>query len=576
METVHQIFVEEAGVTEHGRKPDPPSSPADPLRLPGTARTERLWALLRAGHLVASHVELPVVLRHIVDAAKDLVDARYAALGVLGPDKVVQEFVHSGADDDAALEIGHPPHGEGILGLLITEPRPIRLADLTSHPASAGFPPGHPPMRSFLGVPILIRGQAFGNLYLAEKTGGHEFSAEDEALVESLAGFAAVAVDNARLYAEAQRRAAWQHASVEITAALLAGTDTDDVLHLIADHARTVADADIAAVIVPTHDPAVLSVRAAAGQHAGELLGQEMPAAESLSGLTMSSAQPLLSDNIAADARRHVPDAPWSAHLGAGMTAPLVAPGETPTGVLIVANRPGGRGFDQRDLDLLASFASQAALAQRLALHRADAETLQLLEDRDRIGRDLHDHVIQELFAAGLSLHSVATTATTDQRRRLLTVVGKLDKVVGDIRTTIFNLQTPRTADEPPSLRLQLTDVIHDATEPLGFTPALRFDGPLDTLVPDDIAADLIAVVREALSNTARHARATTATVDISATPDAVTARIEDDGRGIGDTTRRSGLANLRTRAEKHGGTLTTDSVPPRGTTLIWRVPLSP
>lgn len=348
------------------------------------------------------------------------------------------------------------------------------------------------------------------------------------------------------------------------------------MLHLIADHARTVADADIAAVIVPAHDPRVLTIRAAAGQNAGELLGQEMPAAESLSGLTMTSAQPLLSDNIAADARRHVPDSPWSAHLGAGMTAPLVAPGETPTGVLVVANSPGRRGFDHRDLDLLASFASQAALAQRLALHRADAETLQLLEDRDRIGRDLHDHVIQELFAAGLSLHSIATTATTDQRRRLMTVVGMLDQVVGDIRTTIFNLQTPRTADEPPSLRRELTDVIHDATEPLGFTPALRFDGPLDTLVPGDIAADLIAVVREALSNTARHARANAASVDVSATLDAVTARIDDDGRGIGDTTRRSGLANLRTRAEKHGGTLTIDSAPSRGTTLIWRVPLSP
>lgn len=586
-------------MSEHGGQPEQSLIPTDPLQFPDAARLEldhaievlvdhaktvrstqeRLRSLLRASHLVASHVDLPVVLRHIVDAAKDLVNARYAALGVLGPDGRVDEFVHTGIDSERAARIGHPPHGQGILGLLITEPRPIRLADLSTHPASAGFPSGHPPMRSFLGVPLLVRGQAFGNLYLADKQDADEFSADDEQLLLSLAMFAAVAIDNAHLYAEAQRRAGWQQASAEITAALLAGTDTDEVLRLIADKAHNVAHADLAAVALPTDQPGTLTVHAAAGdgiEGAADLLGQTLPTEGSLCDLAMTNAQPLLSDHLGKDERGNPPGTTWAIDLGPGMIAPLMAPGQSPTGVLLVANAPGRRGFHQRDLEMLAAFASQAALAQQLAAHRAYSEELHLLEERDRIARDLHDHVIQEVFATGLSLSNLASTASADQKHRLLTVVRKLDQVVRDIRGTIFDLhsQPAPGEDAAPSLRRTLTEIVRTTTDSLGFTPALRLDGPLDTLVPDTIAADLSAVVREALSNTARHAHATTATVHVTATPATLTACIEDDGQGIGDTTRRSGLANLRARADKHGGSLTIDSAPEHGTTLIWTVPL--
>ncbi|MPZ81729.1 MAG: GAF domain-containing protein [Actinophytocola sp.] len=468
----------------------------------------------------------------------------------------MDEFVYNGIDQEDAARIGHLPRGQGILGLLITEPHP---------------------MRSFLGVPILIRGQAFGNLYLTDKQDADEpspeFTDEDIQLVRSLAGFAAVAIDNARLYAEAERRAAWQRASVDITAALLAGSDTDDVLRLVAEQAHTVANADLAAVILQTDEPGTLDVHAAVGEGAGDVLGQKLPADGSLCELAMTIAQPLLSDNIGKDERGRTPGTAWAANLGPGMIAPL---GQPPTGVLLVANKPGRHCFHQRDLKMLAAFASQAALAQQLAEHRTYTQELRLLEDRDRIGRVLHDHVIQELFATGMSLHSIASTAATDQQHRLMNAVRKLDQVVRDIRETIFDLHNQSAPGEQalPSLRRTLTEITRETTHPLGFTPALRLDGPLDTFVPGAVAADLTAVVREALSNTARHAHATTATVQITATPNTLTARIEDDGRGMGDTTRRSGLANLRARAEKHGGTFIIDSTLGHGTTLTWTVPL--
>ncbi|WP_158077387.1 sensor histidine kinase [Amycolatopsis keratiniphila] len=582
---------------EHDIRADPPTIPVDPLQFPDTGRLkldqaidvllehartvrdtqERLRSLLRASHVVASHVDLSRVLRHVVDAAKDLVNARYAALGVLGPDGTVDEFVYSGLDDQRAARIGHPPHGQGILGLLITEPRPIRLTDLSTHPASAGFPPGHPPMRSFLGVPLLVRGQAFGNLYLADKQDEDEFSADDEQLLLSLAGFAAVAIDNAHLYEEAQRRAAWQRSSAEITAALLAGTETEDVLRLIAAKAHEVARADLAAVVLPVDGTGVLTVQAAAGEDdVAGLVGRRLDTENSLCELAMTGSQPLLSEDLSKDERGPLSDETWAGKAGPGMVAPLMAPDRPPTGVLVVANAPGRRGFHERDLEMLAAFASQAALAQQLAQHRTHSEELQLLEERDRIARDLHDHVIQEVFATGLSLSNLASAVDSGQRDRVLAVVHKLDQVVSEIRGTIFNLHAPMGAggDAEHSLRRALSEIARTTTDSLGFTPVLRLDGPLDTLVPARLAVDLSAVVREALSNIARHAHATTATVQVSATPTTLTARVEDDGHGLGDTTRRSGLANLRARAEKHGGDLSIDSAPGQGTILNWTVPL--
>jgi two-component system, NarL family, sensor histidine kinase DevS len=370
------------------------------------------------------------------------------------------------------------------------------------------------------------------------------------------------------------QREAWLQASVEITSAVLAGAD--DIMALIAEHARTASEAELAHVALPTSDPDTLEICAAVGMGAEALLGRTLPLHQSFCGLVLTSGKPALSNNIPEDDRVYAPArASWTTSLGVGIGVPFGGVEGSTEGVLVVAKRLGDVGFDDQDLDMLTSFASQAALARRLAVHRAYVEDLQLLEQRDRIARDLHDHVVQELFGASLTLQGIAA-AGGGQPQRLLEVLHKLDNVVGEIRTTIFGLQTEPTRTQqqsPDSVRRRLLEVVRDAKEPLGFAPSLRFHGQLE-LITATVANDLVGVVREALSNTSRHAHATAASVDINATRTDLTARVQDNGRGIGEVTRRSGLDNLRARAERNNGTFTIDSSRTQGTTLFWRVPL--
>src|SRR5215468_3363587 len=532
------------------------------------ATRDRLRGLLRANRLIIGDLALPVVLRRIAEAARDLVQARYAALGVLGPDGGLEQFIHVGVDDETVARIGHLPEGKGLLGALIDDPHPIRLADLADDPRSVGFPEGHPAMNSFLGVPIRIRDEVYGNLYLTERKGG-PFTAEDEELVAALAATAASAIDNARLYAEAGRRQRWLEASTEITRQLLS-SEGEPPLSVIARRLHEMADADVVAVVLPTADQSRLMVEVATGEEAGQLTALTYPFENTIAGVAISSGRPVLVGDVTQQQTYTVHLAQLTA-VGPMMALPLLGT-QGSRGAVLVARTPGRRRFNEADLDIATTFAQHAAVALELADARADQQRMMLLEDRDRIARDLHDHVIQRLFAAGLGVQSVAASAGSDSgASRLNTIVDDLDETIRQVRTTIFELRGPLTP-QPSTVRSQVVDVIDEVVPMLGFSPALRFTGPVDTVVPDEVAGDLIAVVREALSNIARHAHASAAAVEVTATPAQLTVDVTDNGVGIGESKRRSGLANLARRAERYGGSLTLPDH--EGTQLRWTIPL--
>jgi signal transduction histidine kinase len=527
----------------------------------------RLRGLLRASQMVTRDLTLPAVLRRIVEAARDLVGARYAALGVISPTGGLAEFVHSGMPADAVARIGHLPEGKGLLGALIEDPRPIRLRRIASDQRSAGFPPGHPPMNSFLGVPIRIRDEVFGNLYLAESTKG-EFSAEDEELTLALAATAAVAIENARLYESATSRGEWLQAVAAITRGVLSAEpeDAGDSLELIARTSMRIARADLVTVVLPG-GPDELLIEVAVGSGADGLAGTRLPMNGSLSGRVFSTGTPL---------RQSIDDGTASRpELGLGPVLAVPLHGSRRMhGVLWAARRQGRSAFGAEEVEMAAGFANQAALAIELAEARAEQQRAVMLDERERIAADLHDHVIQRLFAAGLSLQraagSLGAGETTD---RILATVDDLDATIRQIRTSIFQLQQlPQT--RAPGLRARLLDVATDLTPVLGFEPAVRFSGVIDA-VPNDVGEDVLAVVRESLSNVARHARAGSAEVDVSATADRLTVDIRDDGVGLGSTDRRSGLDNMRRRADRRGGTFAVGPREPAGTVLSWSVPLA-
>ena len=528
----------------------------------------RLRGLLRASQMVTRDLTLPAVLRRIVEAARDLVGARYAALGVISPTGGLAEFVHSGMPEDAVARIGHLPEGKGLLGALIEDPRPIRLRRIASDQRSAGFPPGHPPMSSFLGVPIRIRDEVFGNLYLAESTKG-EFSAEDEELTLALAATAAVAIENARLYESATSRGEWLQAIAAITRGVLSAEpeDAGDSLELIARTSLRIAGADLVTVVLPG-GPDELLIEVAVGSGADGLAGTRLPMSGSLSGQVFSTGTPLRqSVGYAGSTSR--PDL----DLGPVLAVPLHGSGRM-HGVLWAARRRGRSAFGAEEVEMAAGFANQAALAIELAEARAEQQRAVMLDERERIAADLHDHVIQRLFAAGLSLQSTAGTLRAGEAAdRILATVDDLDATIRQIRTSIFQLQQlPQT--RAPGLRARLLDVATDLTPVLGFEPAVRFSGLIDA-VSHDIGEDVLAVVRESLSNVARHARAASAEVDVAATADRLTVDIRDDGIGLGSTDRRSGLDNLRRRADRRDGTFTVGPRKPTGTWLSWSVPLT-
>ncbi|MBS2548587.1 GAF domain-containing protein [Catenulispora sp. NL8] len=536
------------------------------------ATRDRVQQLLQGVLAVSGGLELDQVLSTIIGTAAELVDAQYGALGVIDSGgEHLERFVTVGLTQREIDAIGPFPTGMGLLGQLIRHPVPLRLAEIAEHESSFGFPDDHPPMRTFLGVPIRVRDKIYGNLYLTEKRGGSRFDADDETLLSTLAAAAGVAIDNARLYDDAQSRQRWMTATAELTRGLLSGADARNVLAVLVERVRDMAGAELVMVSLP--DPAAdhLTVQVAAGPGGERVRGDSTPIAGSEVGAV-----------FAAGVGRAIVDGQWDDRqpwtelgLGPAYIAPLGTAGKV-RGVLVAAKRFGALPFDAGAMHMLTEVGGQAAVALELADRRADVDLLALYADRDRIGRDLHDLAIQRLFATGMTLQSVLKiTDKQAVRDRVNKAVSELDDTIKVIRSTIFALSERGGPDEDPGLRAQVLQVCQDSATVLGFTPAVRFTGPIDFEVSDEAAEHALAVVREALSNVGRHAQATKADVDVATADGFLVLRVADNGVGMPEGGgRRSGLGNLADRAVALGGEFTVGPAEGGGTVLTWRVPL--
>jgi len=523
----------------------------------------RLRALLKANQAVIEHMDLPVVLRRIVEAAVELVGAQYGALGVLSPEGGLEQFINVGMTPELVNHIGHLPEGHGLLGAVIEDHHPIRIPEISADPRSVGFPAGHPPMSSFLGVPIRVRDEVYGNLYLSNQASG-EFSDDDEQLVTALAATAGIAIENARLFAESHRRQAWASASAEITAALLSSDDSD-VMSVLVSRVLALSEADLVWLLTPTPDPAVLAIEIARGLDEENTQGTTFRLHASPGSSALDGTQARLVEDCSEFGMTLSDGRP----LGPAMAFPLSG-----SGVLIVGRMPGARRYTQGELDLAADFAGRASLAIELAAARAGRQRLALIEDRARIARDLHDHVIQQLFATGLELQSVAGAAPTDLARRIAQAVINMDASISQIRTVIFALTVPAT-EARDNVRHSIIDLANELAPRLADTPTVTFSGPVDLVIDDDLAADVVAVTREALLNVIKHAGAQHSSIDLAVVDGEVRLQIADDGRGAGGSTRRSGVANLEHRALVRGGRFTF-ATGDEGTRVTWIVPFAP
>ncbi len=533
---------------------------------------QRVSVLLDAVVGIAADLSLDRVLQSIVEAASRLATARYVALGVIGSDRDrrLRAFITHGLTAEEREAIGDLPHGRGLLGLIIDEPRAVRTADIAEHPASYGFPPHHPPMKVFLGVPIRTRGKVFGNLYLTEKADGAEFTEADEAIVTALAAAAGVVIENARLYEEAARRERWLEATAEVTTALLGDVDGEQALQLVSDRACEVSEADVACILLRSSD-ATLRTAVVSGATSA-LTGATVAVDASLAGMVVTTGETAVIEDVSQDPRVDLRSLPqgWPT-LGPAVVVPLRTPSGVEGALALGWTSHGRASFFDLDVQQPQRFAVQAALALQVARARDDRARLALFEDRDRIGRDLHDLVIQRLFAIGLSLESTSQLVLDPKAaQRVAAAVDDIDTTIKDIRRSIFDLSvTPGTRD----VRHDLAQIVSSAKAALGFDPALITNGPMNSGISSAVEPHLMAVLGEALTNVARHAEASAVRVSLTV-DDQVRLVVSDDGRGIGSD-RRSGLRNMQERAEQLGGGFEITSMPGHGTTLTWRVPTS-
>ena len=528
--------------------------------------------LLEAGLALASELSLPIVLQRIVDLAAQVTDARYGALGVIGEDGRLNEFITTGISAKQRKAIGPLPRGRGILGLLIQRPKPIRIANIAGHSKSVGFPANHPPMHSFLGAPVQAMGKIFGNIYLAEKRGDSKFSREDEESVVILATQAGAAIANATLYAETHQRELWLDALRHITSEILAGSDSDSLLAGIAEHARHLAGADSAQIVTTASSPGLLVVAAAAGAYAAQVLGQSVPAEKSISGKVMESGKPLVTDDASANRGAYQPIIRLG-RVGPAIFVPLRVLGRA-TGTLMVFNIKGGRRFDQKTVRLVETFADQASVAMEYVRAQADVRRVGLMEERERIAKELHDGIIQSLFAVGMNLQSTALlSSSSSTAARVERAVSELDNVIRDLRNYIFGLRPGILADRQ----------LGEALLALGEEARANSGSAVVVEVDSDLAArlsgrshEIVQLTREALSNVARHAKAKNSAVRLARTGRTAVLSIEDDGTGF-DTQRDfggNGLRNMRERASALGGRISITSKNGRGTRLRVTFPM--
>jgi len=539
-------------------------------RLASVARGQtRIQHLLDAFLSVSSGLDLPSTLRRIVSAATELVDARYGALGVLRAGGGLAAFIHVGIDDELAAAMGALPEGKGVLGQLITEPRPLRIHDLGAHPSSVGFPPHHPPMHTFLGVPVLVRGEVFGNLYLTEKRHG-EFTAEDEAVLTALAGSAGIAIDKAHLYEESEVRRRWLAAVSDVRAVLLGAPSAAEALELIAERVADLTEADATWLLLgPDPDTGTYTIAAQRGDHLRDLVHERLTAEESPVLQAVESAGAVSTVDLSGMAyETRNPHVAWGPCIGIPLTGT-----HADSAVIIAARTAGAAPFDESLVPLVTAFADQASVALDMAARQRLARQLDVYEDRDRIARDLHDHVIQRVFAAGLALQStLPRVGDPVAQERVQAVIAQLDDTVRDIRTTIFDLHSSDGADRGQSLRRRVLDIVTETADGV-LMPTVRMSGAVDSLVTGQLAADVEAVVREGVGNVARHAgaRHVTTTLEVG---DDVLVEIVDDGRGSDPRAPWAGLRALEQLARSRGGALSVEELPDGGTRLHWSAPL--
>ena len=538
------------------------------------AARDQMEQLLQVIVEIGSDLNLDATLSRIVRAAKELTSAPYGALAIRDPDGALISFSHDGIDADAVQRIGPLPVGEGVLSLSLLNVPALRLDDLTKHPAAVGFPEHHPQMQAFLGVPITIRGKVFGNLYLTHDEPGRVFAESDEVAARALAIAAAVAIDNAQLFERERMSVTWMDASREITTALLTSVEPGFApLQLIAARACALTDAEQAIVLVPvdadlpTDEVDALVISAAVGLNAAEVIGQRIPVDTSTSGKVFRSGEPMITEALSY---------PIQAFTDVGQRSAILMPlraHDQVAGVIVVARGADQSPFDDSYLDVVSDFATHAALALMLASGREHARQLTLVAERERIAHDLHDHVIQRLFAAGMDLQgTVARARSPEVVDRLNRTLDDLQTIIEEIRTTIFQLKTSPENDS--GFRTRIQQVISDLTENRDIVTTVRMHGPL-TAIGGELSEQAEAVAAEAISNAVRHSGASKLTVEVSV-DDMLTLDITDDGCGIpADNSRHSGLANMQHRAEQVGGRCEIANQPDGGTRVHWTAPLT-
>ncbi|MCU1472705.1 GAF domain-containing protein [Amnibacterium sp.] len=527
----------------------------------------RLRALLRANQAITAHLDLDGVLRRIVDSVQEVTGAQYVALGVLGERGGLEQFIHAGMDEADVARIGHLPHGEGLLGALVRDPEPIRIDDIAADPRGAGFPEGHPPMRDFLGVPIRVREVVFGNLYLTNHPKGH-FSEEDEQLVRSLASTAGFAVENARLFRETRRRQEWAAASTELTARMLS-SDQGDALSFAAERMRSLAEASSAFVVLlgdASERVDVLEVRSGDSK---EVRTTDVIVKGTIVEHLLEGGRPLrLDENEVRDLKFSDADP-----FGPILAVPLTGSGGN-IGLLLAARSCGSPAFTESDLEVAVDFSGRVSVALALQATRSDAERVMLFEERGRIARDLHDRVIQQLFATGMQLQGVLSTLPEGRNaERVDAAISSLDSSITQIRRVIFTLESTGRGDERATGRQRLFNLIERVSSALSVDPSIHVTGPVDAVLIGDLAEDVLAVVSEGVTNAVKHGGANTVAVDVSVDTPGVTVAVSNDGLPLAVSARRSGLANLEERATRRSGSMTL-GIEAGLTVLRWAVPL--
>jgi signal transduction histidine kinase len=524
----------------------------------------QLQDLLVASTSIVERLDLEVVLRRIVEAGVNLVGARYGALGVISREGGLERFIHVGMETATVAQIGHLPTGRGVLGAVIADREPIRLDHLADDSRSTGFPDHHPIMDSFLGVPVRVGDQVYGNLYLTEGERG-PFTDDDQNLIVALAATAGIAIENARLYDAARTRELWNATIADVMAAML-DVEGENVLDVIAERVAALIDTELVAVATP-HGADRFVLSTVFGADAAELRGRSYPAAGTITARALETRRAV---SIAGRPAAALFD--WQPGLGPTVAIPLFA-GDEPLGVLTVSRKPEGAAFTSADLEMAFTFAAQASIALEIVRARGDRHRLETNRDRARIARDLHDHVIQRLFGAGLALQAVSVTADVEVAEAIESQIDVIDSTIKDIRTIIFALGSG-DRHGIKRLRDRMLDVVADATYSWAVPPRISFSGPVDSLVSPGLTEDLVAVLRELLTNVGKYAHARDVEIAVSATEGNVELIVRDDGIGIPDSVPRSGLSNIADRARLRGGDCEVLTPTGGGTRVRWSAPI--